>query len=255
MTVSSASTTPAHPHAHPQAHGQASFPGPDGGEGGCADGDAPRARLLAAAVRLFAEQGYAKASVRQIATAARVNVAAISYYFGDKQGLYRAAFSEPMGSARDDIALFSDPAMTLRDALQGLYAGFVMPLKQDEQVQLCTRLHMREMVEPTGMWAEEIDNGIRPYQAELVTVLCRHLGLAQADDDLHRLAFAIVSQGVFLFMGRDVIQAIRPHLLGSPEAIDAWAARFTDNALAMVDAERQRRQLPLPIQPPTESPA
>ena len=42
------------------------------------------------------------------------------------------------------------------------------------------------------------------------------------------------------------------------EAIDAWVARQTDNALAMVEAERQRRQrrqLPFPIQPPTESPA
>lgn len=218
--------------------------------GEAADSDAPRDRLLDAAVRLFAEQGFSKASVRQIAAAARVNVAAISYYFGDKQGLYRAAFTEPMGSARDDIPLFSGPSLSLRDALQGLYSGFVLPLKQDEQVQLCTRLHMREMVEPTGMWAAEIDNGIRPYQAALVTVLCRHLGLAQADDDLHRLAFAIVSQGVFLFMGRDVIQALRPQLLATPDAIDAWADRMADNALAMVELERARRQLP-----PTESTA
>jgi AcrR family transcriptional regulator len=218
------------------------------------DGEASRCRLLQAAVRLFAECGFAKASTRQIAAAAKVNVAAISYYFGDKKGLYRAAFTEPLGSARDDIPLFSDPAMPLREALHGLYTGFARPLKQDEQVQLCTRLHMREMIEPTGIWAEELDTGIRPYQQALVAVLRRHLGLAQADDDLHRLAFAIVSQGVFLYVGRDVIQAIRPHLLGSPEAIDAWVARQTDNALAMVDAERLRRQRPVPIQPPTESP-
>lgn len=220
------------------------------------DGEASRCRLLQAAVRLFAEYGFAKASTRQIAAAAKVNIAAISYYFGDKKGLYRAAFTEPLGSARDDIPLFSSPAMTLREALHGLYTGFARPLKQDEQVQLCTRLHMREMIEPTGIWAEELDNGIRPYQQALVTVLCRHLGLAQPDDDLHRLAFAIVSQGVFLYVGRDVIQAIRPQLINSPDAIDAWVARQTDNALAMVEAERQRRQLPtFPIQPPTESPA
>lgn len=219
------------------------------------DGEASRCRLLQAAVRLFAEYGFAKASTRQIAAAAKVNIAAISYYFGDKKGLYRAAFTEPLGSARDDIPLFSSPAMSLREALHGLYTGFARPLKQDEQVQLCTRLHMREMIEPTGIWAEELDNGIRPYQQALVAVLCRHLGL-EPDDDLHRLAFAIVSQGVFLYVGRDVIQAIQPQLINSPEAIDAWVARQTDNALAMVEAERQRRQLPtFPIQPPTESPA
>lgn len=208
------------------------------------DGEASRCRLLQAAVRLFAECGFSKASTRQIAAAANVNIGAISYYFGDKEGLYKAAFTEPMGSAKDDIPLFADPAMSLRQALQGLYLGFAKPLKQDEQVQLCTRLHMREMVEPTGMWAHEIDSGIRPYQEALVQVLCRHLGLPEADDDLHRLAFSLVSQGVFLFMGRDVIQALRPQLLSTPEAIDAWASRMVDNALAMVEVERARRQLP-----------
>lgn len=208
------------------------------------DGEASRCRLLQAALRLFAECGFSKASTRQIAAAAHVNIGAISYYFGDKEGLYKAAFTEPMGSAKDDIPLFSDPAMSLREALQGLYQGFATPLKQDEQVQLCTRLHMREMIEPTGVWTEEIDNGIRPYQEALVQVLCRHLGLTQPDDDLHRLAFSLVSQGVFLYLGRDVIQAIRPQILATPEAIDTWAARMADNALAMVEVERARRQRP-----------
>lgn len=211
------------------------------------DEDASRCRLLQAAVRLFAEFGFSKASTRQIAAAARVNIGAISYYFGDKVGLYKAAFTEPMGSAKDDIPLFSDPAMSLRQALQGLYQGFATPLKQDEQVQLCTRLHMREMIEPTGVWTEEIDNGIRPYQEALVQVLCRHLDLPEADDDLHRLAFSLVSQGVFLFVGRDVIQALRPQLLSTPEAIDIWASRMADNALAMVEVERTRRQCPRQI--------
>ncbi len=207
-----------------------------------ADTEDARQRLLLAALRLFAEQGFAKTSTREIAAAAQVNVGAISYYFGDKQGLYRAVFTEPMGSAKDDIPLFSDPGMTLKAALQGLFLGYAMPLKQGEAVQLCTRLHMREMVEPTGLWAEEIDGGVRPYQDALLVVLCRHLQVPEPDDDLHRLAFCIVSQGVFLFIGRDVIQAIRPHLTATPQAIDDWTARMVDNALAMVEVERQRRQ-------------
>jgi AcrR family transcriptional regulator len=208
------------------------------------DGEASRQKLLHTAVKLFAENGYGSTSIRQIAAAAHMNVAAIAYYFGDKEGLYRAAFTEPMGQPQDDIPLFADPAMPLAQALRGLYGGFVEPLKQGELVQLCTRLHMREMVEPTGLWKEEIDNGIRPYQAALVQVLCSHLGLAQADDDIHRLAFAIVSQGVFLCVGRDVIQALRPELSASPQALDTWADRMVDNALAMVSAEAQRRQQP-----------
>ena len=57
------------------------------------------ARTAAARRRcaLFAQQGFAKTSTREIAEAAGTNIAAISYYFGDKAGLYRAVFFEPQG--------------------------------------------------------------------------------------------------------------------------------------------------------------
>ena len=93
------------------------------------EGEASRQRLLHAAVRLFAERGFANTSVRQIAAAAQANVGAIAYYFGDKQGLYRAAFTEPMGQPQDDIVRFEGPELSLAQALRGLYAGFVDPLK------------------------------------------------------------------------------------------------------------------------------
>ena len=48
---------------------------------------ATRARLLAAAGRLFADRGFKKVTVREICRAARANVAAINYHFGDKLGL------------------------------------------------------------------------------------------------------------------------------------------------------------------------
>ncbi len=197
--------------------------------------------LLHAALRCFAEHGFVKTSTRMIADAAKANVAAIRYYFGDKAGIYRAAFIEPMGQPQDDIALFDSPALSLEQALQGLYSGFIEPLKQGELVQLCTKLHMREMVEPTGLWQQEIDHGIAPYHQALVKVLCRHLQITKEDDDVHRLAICIVAQAVFLYMGREVLQAVRPRLVGSPAALDVMGQRLVQYALALVNAEQQRR--------------
>ncbi|MBW8723366.1 MAG: CerR family C-terminal domain-containing protein, partial [Polaromonas sp.] len=139
------------------------FAGPEGeARKQRSDGAHARAHLLHTALRLFSEKGFAKTSIRDIAQAAGANVAAISYYFGDKAGLYRAVFTEPLGSARDDIALYNQPGFTLRQSLEGFFSGFLEPLRQGELVQLSTRLHFREMLEPTGLWAEEIDQGIKP---------------------------------------------------------------------------------------------
>lgn len=205
------------------------------------DGAEAREQLLHCALRLFADKGFAKTSTREIASAAGTNLAAISYYFGDKAGLYRAVFTEPMGSASDDIPLYNDPLMSLEQSLAGFFMGFLEPLKQGELVQMCTRLHFREMMEPTGLWAEEVDNGIKPAHAALLAVLTRHLGLVEPDDDLHRLAFSIAGLALQMFVGRDVVQAIRPQLLGQPAAIDVWAERLVLFAKAMVQAEATRR--------------
>ncbi len=201
-----------------------------------------RQRLLQAALRCFAEHGFEKTSTRMIADAAQANVAAIRYYFGDKAGIYRAAFIEPMGQPQDDIALFDDPKLTLEEALRGLYSGFIEPLKMGELVQLCTKLHMREMVEPTGLWQQEIDHGITPYHKALVKVLCRHLAITEEDDDVHRLALCIVAQAVFLYMGRDVLLAVRPGLVDNRVALDVMNTRLTQYAMALVQAEQTRRK-------------
>ncbi len=201
-----------------------------------------RQRLLHAALRCFAEHGFEKTSTRMIAEAAQANIGAIKYYFGDKAGIYRAAFIEPMGQPQDDIVLFDSPSLSLEQALQGLYSGFIEPLKKGELVQLCTKLHMREMVEPTGLWQQEIDHGIAPYHQALVKVLCRHLSITKEDDDVHRLALCIVAQAVFLYMGREVLQAVRPRLVSSPAALDVMGQRLTQYALALVKAEQQRRK-------------
>lgn len=206
------------------------------------DGIEARARLLQTARQLFAEKGFAKTSTRAIALGAEANIASIRYYFGDKAGLYRAVFADPLASPDANAAHFDRPELNLRESLQGLLAGFTEPLKQGALAQHCLRLHFREMLEPTGIWDQKIDHNIRPAHEALLRVLCRHLGLAQADDDLHRLAFSIVGLGLHLFVGHDVMQALKPGLAGTPPAIELYTERLVDYALAMVQGEARRRR-------------
>ena len=58
--------------------------------GGYARGEHTRQRVLEAGIELFAELGYERASTRVIARHAGVSLPALQYYFGGKEGLYRA---------------------------------------------------------------------------------------------------------------------------------------------------------------------
>lgn len=208
-----------------------------------ADGAAARARLLNEAVRLFAEQGFARTSTRTIAQAAGVNISAISYYFGDKEGLYRSAFYEPF-AAQDDfdgtIAAIANPDLPLTAALQAFFSHMLAPFGQDEQRQHCLRLHMREMLEPTGLWQQDMETRFLPMHQALRGLVQRHLGLPAADEGVQRLVLAIVGIPVYLMLAQvDLLQRINPNLLQSPVAQTVQTC--TRYALALIDSEKQLR--------------
>ena len=53
-----------------------------------------RENIIATAIPLFAAKGLNGVSVRELASAAGVNLSMISYYFGGKEGLYAAVLTE-----------------------------------------------------------------------------------------------------------------------------------------------------------------
>jgi TetR/AcrR family transcriptional regulator, regulator of cefoperazone and chloramphenicol sensitivity len=209
------------------------------------DGLEARTRLLDAALVLFADHGFAKTSTRDIAQAAQANVASIRYYFGDKAGLYRAVFNDPRTNPQGDPALINAAGQSLAQSLEVYLSEFIAPLLTGASSQSCMKLHFREMLEPTGLWDSEITNNIQPAHEALVAVLCRHLGVTEADDDIHRLAFSIAGLGMVLHVGCDVIQAIRPQLIATPAAIGRYGESMLYGALALVEAEAVRRAVPV----------
>lgn len=206
------------------------------------DGVQARERLLACALQLFAEKGYSSTSTREIAKAAQVNISAISYYFGDKANLYRTVFNDPRTNPNVDPAQFGGEDLTLRAGIEILMSSFVESFKQGEMAQHCLKLHLREMLEPTGLWMEEIDQQIKPGHQAFVKFLARQCGAARVDDDVHRLAFAISGLALTMMVSSDVIFAVRPSLIQNGKAIDRFAERLCDYATAMCEQERARRQ-------------
>ncbi|GAA2894134.1 hypothetical protein Acy02nite_55500 [Actinoplanes cyaneus] len=79
------------------------------------DPERTRQKILEAAAAEFAEHGYAGARTRAIASRAGVNQQLVSYYFGGKEGLYRA-MSERWAQRREELA---PPGSSMPEQLRG----------------------------------------------------------------------------------------------------------------------------------------
>ncbi len=64
-----------------------------------------KARIIAAAIEAFASDGYEGASTRQIATLASENQGLITYHFGSKENLWKAALDSLFGGFREELEL------------------------------------------------------------------------------------------------------------------------------------------------------
>ncbi|MCB0406894.1 MAG: TetR/AcrR family transcriptional regulator [Bdellovibrionales bacterium] len=77
--------------------------------------DSSKENILKEANRLFAEKGYTGTSVRELTEAAEVNVAAINYHFGSKQGLFEAAVKDFTQSKLSMVMMVLEPTKTLEE--------------------------------------------------------------------------------------------------------------------------------------------
>lgn len=90
-------------------------------------------RILDAAERLFAEQGYHNTSLRMITTAAKANLAAVNYHFGTKETLLEEVFKRrliPLNAIRrEQLELVRDRARAAgqRPGVAAVLRAFVAP--------------------------------------------------------------------------------------------------------------------------------
>ncbi|MBA4747549.1 MAG: TetR/AcrR family transcriptional regulator [Sphingopyxis sp.] len=91
------------------------------------DAAATRTRILDAARRKFAIDGYGGASARDIAAEAGVTVGALFHHFGSKAALFRAVFEILLGEL-NDAALASFRDAKTDDPLDAMIASFGVAL-------------------------------------------------------------------------------------------------------------------------------
>ncbi len=122
-------------------------------------------KLIEAAMPLFPQKGYAGVSIREIADAAGVNSASISYYFGGKEGLY-AAVLEHIYSHINAVVEIDRPEDQSPDTFVHDFAIRVVGLHK--QYPCLVRYLYMEMINPTKF----CDTIIKEHLMRLFTYLC-----------------------------------------------------------------------------------
>jgi TetR/AcrR family transcriptional regulator len=112
-----------------------------------------RERLLDAATELAVEQGFEACGLREIAARAEVSPAMISYYFGDRDGLYEAMFGRAFERISEKVAaVMADPLRSGRDRIDDLVAIQVKAIAADPWLP---KLVMREVLARNGSPMQE----------------------------------------------------------------------------------------------------
>ena len=195
-------------------------------------------RIVEAAGEVFADRGFEQATVRDICQQAGANLAAINYYFGDKQKLYVEAVKRAHQWKMQQAEMPDWPGDTSPDEmLAGFILTMVRRMKLGDRDKWQNRLMLREMMRSNGACAELVKDSIRPQFDILTTILRQLLPESCAEERLHLTAFSIVGQCLFYHIADPVIRKLVDEDEYDSQSSEKIAEHITRFTLASLRAD------------------
>lgn len=173
--------------------------------------DGPRERILEAAGKIFAEQGFEKATIRDICALAEVNLAAVNYHFRDKESLHKAIIRHAHEIAVVQVPLpewetDTRPEKKLRDFVRTMIERMLVMRRLPWQAKLM----MREFMQPTGACLEIVEDYVRPHFQILLGILDEMVPAETPEHRRYQLAFSVIGQCMFYKVNDPVIAMLVP---------------------------------------------
>ena len=205
-------------------------------------------RLLRAAVGLFASQGFAATSVRQVCDQADANVAAVNYHYRSKRGLYDAAidYARAASVARNpwveldvarDFWSGEEPEVRLHR-----FVSMMLDHSLDEhgRPSELARILIHEMLAPTEAFDRQIEVSIRRV-LEALADICRLVYESQSgvtpDAGLVDLvAFLVSGQAMYPALVAGVSDGLHPGVSFDADGRAARADRIVTGARTLLRA-------------------
>ncbi|MRR14554.1 DUF1956 domain-containing protein [archaeon] len=188
-----------------------------------------RTRIIEAAGEIFARDGFTGATIRKICSRAGVNIALVSYHFGDKEGLYLDVLKYYRTKAYEEYPpdLGTDEKSSPEQRIGAFIRSLTFRLLKPGRSSCFWQIFAREFIEPTNAFDIMVEETIRPSY-DLLMGLLRDL----ADDgieeiDLMRCAASIVGQCLYYRNSREVISRLVGKDSFSVEEIEAVSDHIT----------------------------
>lgn len=206
-------------------------------------GRSVKEKILDAAGDVFGRKGYKAATIREICSAAGVNVASINYYFGGKEDLYRTVVMDllsrtfdryPIDDGVDDQ---SSPGDRLRAFIQGALRRLLAPDGLSGYPGK-GQLVVRELAAPSPFLDDMVDEFIRPTAAVLSAIIAEILGTGAAINDIMRCQISVIGQCFHYAMARPIVTRLVSMEFSDPTIIDELTDHITRFSLAGIESVR-----------------
>lgn len=197
-------------------------------------GGDPRARILLSAGPIFAEKGFDGATVREISHRAGVNLAAVNYYFGDKERLYldTVKHAREMREKQEPLPVWevqASPEVRLRGFVDTMLRRMVGLQTAPWQV----RLMMREILQPTAACRDLVRDYFRPTFDLLLGIIEQIVPQPIARHRLEQLGFSLIGQCLYYRVAGEVVALmIPPDDLTQHYSTESLASHITEFTLA-----------------------
>jgi TetR/AcrR family transcriptional regulator, regulator of cefoperazone and chloramphenicol sensitivity len=192
--------------------------------------DDTRARILQAAGPIFAEYGYRAATIKQITDAAKANVAAVNYHFGDKSKLYlevlRRALPDPGGPI-----FCTQPGYCPREQLRIFISNYLAFMLGEDHPKWHGQVLARELESPTEALPKLVEENLRPCTMHLENVV-REIYVRQPDQEQIRLvAHSIIALSIYWVKHRDFLSYVWPGLTMTDAQVESIGNHVYEFAL------------------------
>jgi AcrR family transcriptional regulator len=187
-----------------------------------------RERILDAASRLIAARGYKATTVRDIATAAGLNLAMIHYYFGNKEGLYRTLFEEKVFAVQRILADATEAGTTCRDRLERFVRAYAHFLSQHGHF---ARIIQQEILSGGEIFRETFRPQIGRNYAMLRGIVEEGVSRGEFRHvDVELAPISIVGMIAFFVIAQPIVSTFVEFGPGRPE----FEARLADHTLNLL---------------------